>query len=163
MKMKAIWWNKDEAVIAERVVLSLAMKIIDEKIPGDTCIFSCGPGNTISIPKARIVSVFKWIVKQTRKFQIPIDVNFSHSPASDIGYCLSTIFHPRLSNELYALEQAGIHVPRFSDYSGGIMFSDLSRSRGNLGESHDGVTTIVICSQNPNPSRVVMLDSIPSV
>jgi hypothetical protein len=163
-KAKKVWYNKAEAQKAELIVLAIALRIINERIPGDTYTYK-RKGRTCSIPKARIISVFRWIVRQTECFKIPIEVNFWHHPAAEIGFCLSWIFHPTLSNELYALEKEGAHVPRFSDFSSGgvwgVMFSNLSRSRGNLGEGLAGVTIINVYSKPPNPTRVVMLDSIP--
>ena len=157
-----------EGKAIELAVLRTANILINQAVPGK--IWKCMHKDTeeISVPKAKIISDFKWIVEQTKGFTVPLMVNFRHGKAVPIGLFFATAVHPSLSNQLYALRKKGIQVPSFADgwhtgpISPYIMFSNRSRTKGIQGYSLDGVSVINIHGEAQLPEQVILLDDIPS-
>ena len=101
-------WSEERADLAVKNVLKLGTDLITKKIPGQTFVYMSGTGKDAKpvgpeVSKKRIVSVFNWIISQTKGFRIPLLVNFSHGDAPTIALGMIRALSPSLTNELYAL------------------------------------------------------------
>ena len=166
-------WSKKLADVAVQTVLTLGTDLIIKRIPGQTYVYMHGDGEGKNrkplgpeVSRKRIISVFNWIIAQTKGFRVPLLVNFSHGDAPTVGLGILAC-DPMLSNELYALEKAGLHMPRinFGWHNGPLsplmMVSNLERTQGIMGYPLDGVTTINIHGVIQKPERIMFLEDIP--
>jgi hypothetical protein len=98
----------------EREVLTHALKLINEGVPGDTFVYRprIAQPPLLSVPKRRVLTVFEWIVRQTKGFSVPGKVVFRYGRAIAIGHCLGNNLYPELNSRLLALNCAGVPVPR---------------------------------------------------
>lgn len=154
-------WTREKAMVAEQIVLAVA----------DTFIRGLGKRVTFSrvnktdfngsVATERVKAVFKWIVKQTKGFRIPVMVNFSHGDAPFIGMCFVQI-STTISNKLYGLNKElgclpamyeGWHNGPHSPY---LMLSDMFRRKGNQGFGLEGVKIINIEGEFPPPTFLEM-------
>ena len=153
------------AKVAELMVTMTAIDLINEALPGNT-YKPVGKAKGSIIQKAKIISVFRYIIKFTKEFSIPVLVNFRHGEAQIIGLFFAEKLNPQLANKLSALNKAGVKVPVFlTGWHNGptspyIMFTDLARSCENLGENLNDTTILNICSKNPHNEVNVPIEDI---
>lgn len=166
-------WNKKLANVAVETVLTLGRTMVFKRIPGETFVYMTGEGADKkplgpAVSKKRILSVFNWIISQTNGFRFPLLVNFRHGDAPTIAMGMIRSFSPDLSNELYALEKAGLRMPRidFGWHNGPsspfMLISNLERSKGNMGFDLYEVRTISVHGTAQRPERIILLKNIPS-
>ena len=165
--MKSDTWNERDSATAVSIVTSLALKLIEDIVEGDTFRFKLAePVTEVTVQKALIISVFEWIVKQTEGFKKAIRINFRYGNAPAIGLFFCYELSHRLGNQLYELNGKGISVPSFEAgwyYGPGscyVRFSDLYRKFGAPGKGSENVADIELCGARPPRVQTVMLDSI---
>jgi len=166
------------AEIAEVLLVVLTIKWINKVVPGDT--YDCevvgeggGKKTKFSIPKARIITVFLWIIGRTEGFSIPLLVNFYHGEAVAIGLFLDRFSHGGgLNSDLDRLIRAGYQMPSINaGWHNGpgpgncfLMISNLDHSNGMFGRDYNGVAVINIYGKKlSSPEQDVLLDNIAPV
>ena len=159
-----------EAEIAEFMVLKLATELIQSKVPGEN--YTSPPRDEQTgkpVSKARILSVFRWILQETKGFSIPIEVRFKPDDIPALATAFGSVLGSALTNRIYALKLAGLQVPDFSEgaHSGYyyIVFSNLSNlegTRGGHGLSNEGIKIINIRGEAQTlEEHTVALSDIP--
>ncbi|MCX6722328.1 MAG: hypothetical protein NTY04_04050 [Candidatus Staskawiczbacteria bacterium] len=150
-------WTENKAVVAEQIVLEVATSLIrglGEKVTFNGIDWESFKG---SIATAKVEAVFKWIVKQTKGFRIPVMVNFSQGDAPLIGMCFVQI-GTAISNKFYGLNKELGCIPAMYEgwhngpHSPYIMISDMFHRKGNQGFGLEGVKIIDILGEFPPPT-----------
>ena len=163
-------WSRGLADEAVKTVLKLGTALIIKRIPSQRFVYLAGEGKNmkmVKVSRERILSVFNWIISQTKGFRIPLLVNFRHGDAPTIALGMIRALSPHLSIELYALEKVGKHMPSVQfGWDGGpgrcyVLISNLSRTQGKMGFPLDGVKIINIHGVRQQPERIILLEKIP--